>query len=61
MLHRVCLHSDLRPCSNLDLDLGLDLVLNLDLNLNPALFLNSFRDSFPASSHCTSLASSPAK
>jgi hypothetical protein len=41
--------------------LDLDLVLNLNLSLNPVLFLNSFRDSFPASSHCTFLASSPAK
>ncbi len=53
----LCLAPRLRLC----LLLNLNPYLDLDLNLNSALFLNSFRDSFPASSHCTSLASSPAK
>jgi len=56
-----CRRLDLNPCANLDPDLDLDLVLDLNLGLNPALFLNSFRDSFPALSRCMFRASSPAK
>jgi hypothetical protein len=56
-----CRRLDLNLCSNLDLNLDLDLFFNLNLGFNPALFLNSFCDSFPTLSRCMSLASSPAK